>query len=67
MRIASPAGLEVSIGKSAATAAARNQYVPCIERAVAELGCRVSVGLDEAIRRTIAYHCSVKSEFNQSR
>jgi nucleoside-diphosphate-sugar epimerase len=33
------------------------RYVPDIERARVELGLKVGVGLEEAIRKTIDYHC----------
>lgn len=56
MKIAVPAGLEVSIGMSQRATSPRNQYVPSIDRAVGELGCKLSVPLDVAISRTVVFH-----------
>jgi nucleoside-diphosphate-sugar epimerase len=56
IKIAIPAGLEVSIGSPNNLSKSRNQYVPSIHRTVEELGCKVSVPLDQAISRTIEFN-----------
>jgi nucleoside-diphosphate-sugar epimerase len=56
LKIAMQAGLEVSIGLSHKADNPRNQYVPSVDRAVEELGCNLSVPLDLAISKTIAFH-----------
>lgn len=46
----------VSIARAPVPGAAAERYVPSIARARTELGLRVSVPLDEAIRRTMRWH-----------
>ncbi|MDB6169238.1 MAG: epimerase [Verrucomicrobia bacterium] len=48
--------LPVRIARSPVAGRAPARYVPAVERAQAELGLRVRVPLDEAIRKTIAWH-----------
>ncbi len=56
MKIAIPAGLEVKIGSPTYPSRPGNQYVPSVQRAVEELGCKVNVPLDQAISRTIEFN-----------
>jgi dTDP-glucose 4,6-dehydratase len=49
-------GLEIHVAKKAAPGAPAARYVPSTERAEKELGLRVWVPLDEAIRRTTEWH-----------
>jgi dTDP-glucose 4,6-dehydratase len=48
--------LPVSVAEVPVAGAAVNSYVPSLERARVELGLRVSVPLDEALRRTAAWY-----------
>jgi dTDP-glucose 4,6-dehydratase len=48
--------LPVEIAGVASPRGSINSYVPSVERARAELGLQVSVPLDEALRRTAAWH-----------
>lgn len=50
------AGKRVEVAKEAQVGAPAERYVPSIERAETELGLRVHIGLQEAIRRTYAWH-----------
>lgn len=56
LKIASHEGLEVTFGSAPSPGTPIHQYVPNVNRATQELGCRVQVPLDEAISRTIAFH-----------
>jgi len=47
---------EIRVAKEAIAASAPARYVPSVERAEKELGLKVWVGLDEAIRRTAEWH-----------
>jgi UDP-glucuronate decarboxylase len=48
--------LSIEIAEAASAGAALNSYVPSVERAKGELGLRVKVPLDEALRRTAAWY-----------
>ena len=50
------AGLPVKVLGTAEASAPLNSYVPDVARATEELGLRVAVSLEEAIRRTAAWH-----------
>lgn len=50
-----PGSGRVAIGRSTNSSDARNRYIPCIDRARAEIGLDVWTPLDEAIRRTIRH------------
>jgi dTDP-glucose 4,6-dehydratase len=54
----------VSIAQPAAPHAAAERYVPNTTRARMELGVSSTVGLDEAIRRTLAWHRRPNHSFN---
>lgn len=56
LKIAGREGLEVTFGSVPSPGTPIHQYVPNVNRATQELGCRVQVPLDEAISRTIAFH-----------
>jgi nucleoside-diphosphate-sugar epimerase len=49
-------GTVVEVAKAAVAGAARNQYVPDVSRAEQALGLRVTVPIEEAIRRTAAWY-----------
>lgn len=49
-------GLPVEVQGTADASAPLNSYVPDVSRAAEELGLRVTVSLEEAIRRTAAWH-----------
>lgn len=51
-------GAAVKIAATAVPGAAISRYVPSVERAETELGLRVRVPLDEAIRKTLAWQRS---------
>lgn len=48
--------MQVSIARQADPTTAKERYVPCIRRAREELGLQPTTGLEESIRRTIAWH-----------
>lgn len=54
--VAGPVGLEVIVEGSNKPSGLRNQYVPSTGRAVDELGCKMQVGLDQAIEKTMNWH-----------
>jgi dTDP-glucose 4,6-dehydratase len=49
-------GLRVEVARQAEPGAVPERYVPSVTRAEEELGLRVSVPLDDAIQRTLAWH-----------
>jgi dTDP-glucose 4,6-dehydratase len=49
-------GLRVEAARQAEPGAVPERYVPSVTRAEEELGLRVSVPLDDAIQRTLAWH-----------
>jgi dTDP-glucose 4,6-dehydratase len=49
-------GLDIQIAQKAVPGAPITQYVPSTQRAQTELGLRTLIPLDEAIRRTAAWH-----------
>ena len=49
-------GVPVEIAKTPEPSKPASRYVPSIERARRELGLDITVPLEGAIRRTIAYH-----------
>jgi dTDP-glucose 4,6-dehydratase len=49
-------GMEIRVAKQAVAGASATRYVPSTERAEKELGLRVWIPLDEAIRRTAEWH-----------
>jgi dTDP-glucose 4,6-dehydratase len=49
-------GTEIRVAKQAVPGAAPARYVPSVARAEALLGLRETVGLEEQIRRTAAWH-----------
>jgi dTDP-glucose 4,6-dehydratase len=46
----------VEIAKPPTPGAAPSRYVPSIARAKSELGLELKVSLEEAVRRTLAFH-----------
>jgi dTDP-glucose 4,6-dehydratase len=50
--------IEVRVAKKANSSVSAERYVPSTRRARSELGLEVRIGLDEAIRRTVAWHRS---------
>ena len=55
-RIAGLGQLDHKISKPGNAAQPRHQYVPGVQRAMQELGCKVNVPLEKAIARTIEFH-----------
>ena len=49
-------GMKVSIARQADADQAPQRYVPCVRRVLEDLGLRPIIDLEEAIRRTIAWH-----------
>jgi dTDP-glucose 4,6-dehydratase len=49
-------GTQIHVAKQAVPGASPTRYVPSVERAERLLGLRETVGLEEAIRRTAAWH-----------
>jgi dTDP-glucose 4,6-dehydratase len=47
---------EVRVAKAAVPGAPLQQYVPGVEKAALELGLRCEVSLEDAIRKTAAWH-----------
>jgi dTDP-glucose 4,6-dehydratase len=47
---------EVRVAKAAVPGAPLQQYVPCVEKAASELGLCCEVSLEDAIRKTAAWH-----------
>jgi dTDP-glucose 4,6-dehydratase len=54
-RVLAP-GTEIRVAKQAVAGAPPARYVPCVKRAEELLGLRQTVGLEESIRRTAAWH-----------
>jgi dTDP-glucose 4,6-dehydratase len=47
---------EIRIAQQAVPGAAALRYVPCVDRARAELGLRQIIGLEECVRRTARWY-----------
>lgn len=61
---ASGEALQVEISETPASAFPLASYVPAVKRAEVELGLRVWIPLDEAIRKTLAWHRSGRDVFS---
>jgi nucleoside-diphosphate-sugar epimerase len=49
-------GMKIWIARPPNPEQAPERYVPCVDRALDDLGLRPVIDLEEAIRRTIAWH-----------
>jgi nucleoside-diphosphate-sugar epimerase len=54
--------LEVHVAKTPVSGSLPDRYVPSTKRAQCELGLKQRIDLETAIRRTIAYHLSIRSQ-----